>query len=78
MVRTLPLHTHRHTHTERGWGKAIPFTWRDLFLDQTSQAIGIMTRVNAPDETASSPSPAKFTFQPPPPHPKPASVLDSS
>lgn len=56
------------THTWWSWwGKAIPFTLRDLFLHQTSQAIGIMTRVNTPDETASLVSPAKFTFHTPPP-----------
>ncbi len=59
-------HTHTHTHTQRScWAKAIPFTLRDFFLHQTSQASGIMTRVNASDETASLPSPAKFTFHPP-------------
>lgn len=59
------------------WGKEIAFTLRDLFLHQTSQAIGIMTRVNTPDETASLVSPAKFTFHTPPP-PHLATVFDSS
>lgn len=65
-----------HTHGSGG-GKAIPFALRDLFLHQTSQAIGIMTRVSAPDETASPSLSQLNSLSAPHPAP-PATVFDSS